>query len=931
MAFPQDRSAPRFEMAFGADLTAHPSTWEWTRLPAADLLDQQVTITGGRANEAAQPGPRTIALSLDNPHGNYTPDNPLSEHWPNIKLGTPCRASWQAGETHLDLDGGEANTATTPDTAALNVAGDIDLRVEFTGDVYNNPATQNLIGKWDGVSGGYLLQLSTTGQLRLRWGIAPATFRFNTVALPPALPRRVALRAELDVDNGAGGHNVRMYWAPSLAGPWTRFDLGVPTVGTTLITTTSAPLSIAPTTPTSSTPGVPLDGEIHGAEVRNSSGVVVASPDFTAQASGTTSFTDSTGKTWTVNGSAEITNWQRRFVGNVDEWLPTWPYGDLSDEERGQPGESRVSVGASGILRRLGQGQKELASTLRRRIPSAPGLIAYWPMEEDREATQAFSPVAGVAPLRVTGLEFAADDTLLGSSPLPKLKNPATLSGSVPRSGVAGWQVELVYLLPTMPTAQTEILRVTVGGSTMRSAHVYASTAGIRVEARNADGDVIAFVLYTNPSALAAFYGSWNRLSFHVSDAGGGTTNLVATWRDVNGVAGRSWAFTIYTGALGYVTGVSGTWGAATEGMALGHLGVMAIAGSGTLPGSTYYDGADDGYNGETAGARMKRLSSEEGIPFVITGAPAETTRMGPQRPGKLLDVLTECADADGGILGEQRRTAGLQYRPRVTLYNQSVALVLDAGNNEVINPFAPALDDKEIRNDVQAARTGGSAAREVADASVAASGLYDEQITVNVYTDDQLPDIAAWRVHLGTWPGMRYPNISTELAIAPQLITDWLPMDSGDRAQVINLPPQHPKDAVDVLVQGSSETLSPTRWTLSLNCTPAGPWTVGVLEHPELSRADTAGSVLAAPVGAGDTVLTVATTTGPRWIDASLLGEFPFDVQVGGEVVTVTGITGLVQDAFARTVATGWGTATSGQTWTTTGGSTADYSVQGA
>lgn len=39
---------------------------------------------------------------------------------------------------------------------------------------------------------------------------------------------------------------------------------------------------------------------------------------------------------------------------------------------------------------------------------------------------------------------------------------------------------------------------------------------------------------------------------------------------------------------------------------------------------------------------------------------------------------------------------------------------------------------------------------------------------------------------------------------------------------------------------------------------------------------------------------------------------------------------TSVASDTFTRTVASGWGTATSGQTWTTSGGSATDYSVSG-
>ncbi|MER5362317.1 hypothetical protein [Streptomyces sp. NPDC002785] len=51
---------------------------------------------------------------------------------------------------------------------------------------------------------------------------------------------------------------------------------------------------------------------------------------------------------------------------------------------------------------------------------------------------------------------------------------------------------------------------------------------------------------------------------------------------------------------------------------------------------------------------------------------------------------------------------------------------------------------------------------------------------------------------------------------------------------------------------------------------------------------------------------------------------------QAGGEVMTVTDITGRLGDRFDRVAVGGWGTATIGQVWTTTGGSASDYSVQG-
>jgi hypothetical protein len=73
----------------------------------------------------------------------------------------------------------------------------------------------------------------------------------------------------------------------------------------------------------------------------------------------------------------------------------------------------------------------------------------------------------------------------------------------------------------------------------------------------------------------------------------------------------------------------------------------------------------------------------------------------------------------------------------------------------------------------------------------------------------------------------------------------------------------------------------------------PARPWTVGVIEDDALGRADTDGSVLAAPVDAGtDTTAVVNVTAGTLWITTSSHpAQFPFDIRSGGVVLSVTGI----------------------------------------
>ncbi|MEU2180118.1 hypothetical protein [Streptomyces thermolilacinus] len=893
--FPQDTVPVRVELAFGADLTANPSTWTWTDLTSR-ILSQSISINQGAQNESSETTPASCSLQLDNGDGHLTPDQPLSPYWPHVDIGVPCRIAVRGGETVLRLDGATGSTVTTPHHASLTITGDIDVRAEVDLDWFHPTANQGILGCWDPAGNrGWMLRVYQQ-HAQFHWTTDGTTATQRGIVYPlPALPRRAAVRATLDVDNGSGGHTATLYWAPTLDGPW-QFLASATSTGTTNIYASTAPLTIAPSAADTTPPRRPMTGTGYRFQVRSGiNGPIVADPDVRALAEGTTAFTDSAGRPWTVNGGAAVTTWHYRLVGHVDDWRPTWPYGDLSNPARGYQGEARVTITASGPLRRMRQGQKALESTLRRRInPTAePRLLAYWPMEDSRGATRCFSPMKGVLPLRFTGLELAAADTLGGSSALPTVGNPATIRATVPATTVNGWQAEFVYRLPKMPASEAQIIRVLVTGSVCRYATVYASTAGIRVEARNNEGDVIVATLFNDPSAITAFWGRWNRLALYMADAGGGQTRLIARWYAIDNTS-EWFASAIFTGTMGRAELVTGDYLAATEGLALGHLSVIAAAGSGTTPGSRIYDGADDGFAGETAGARLQRLSAEEGVPVRLLGPPSSTMRMGPQRPAALLDLFAECAATDGGILGEQRDGYGLEYRPRASLYNQTPALLLDASANEIARPFDPVRDDQAVRNDVEVKREGGSSGRYVDETSVARMGQRDEQVQVNAHSDDGLARMAQWRVHLGTWPGTRYPSITTDLGTAPHLIPAWLPIRAGDRLQVTGLPPQHPAALVDVLVQGYSETLTPTGWTITATCRPAGPWTVGVLGDAELGRADTGGCELDGPLDTVQTTMQVVTTRGPRWVNsATYPTQFPFLVTVGGEVMRVTACTG--------------------------------------
>lgn len=73
--------------------------WTWTDVTTDVWQPGNVTITIGRANEAAVAQPGNCSLRLKNPSGNYTPANPASTNYPNVVMGVPLRVS-------VSVDGG---------------------------------------------------------------------------------------------------------------------------------------------------------------------------------------------------------------------------------------------------------------------------------------------------------------------------------------------------------------------------------------------------------------------------------------------------------------------------------------------------------------------------------------------------------------------------------------------------------------------------------------------------------------------------------------------------------------------------------------------------------------------------------------------------------------------------------------------------------
>lgn len=643
-------------------------------------------------------------------------------------------------------------------------------------------------------------------------------------------------------------------------------------------------------------------------------------------------------------------------AGYADDWDPTIIPG--SDGEAA----SQVALTASGIMRRLSQGARPLASALSRAIVVADP-IAYWSMEDGSDSTEAVSALPDQPSLVTLGSvapQFGAADGPPGSDSLPDLTSHGVLTGRVPIYAHTGeWQVEWWFQTDTGDsldfTASVPLQWDTPDGSVVAWDMLLfvgrgATNPGlglIRIDvggyvAPPGGGEPGESQRLADPgeyieATIPSVQGQWHQARICARQASGTTIQLTAY---INNTQVGTITFALFAGpaTLGPVTRVtvnplqgSGAY-AGVDGVGLASVGHVAVYDTIADPG-TFSPGM--GYPGEAASTRIARLCAEEGVPAVVDAGTSEP--MGAQRPGNtLLDLLRQCEAADMGILSEHRW--GLRYRPRDTRYNQGVALNVDLstyqhdGGTDPASVLTPKFDDALVRNDWTVSRTEGSRGVTVVDlVDIARRGRYDDATELNVATDGVLGSQAGWRVWLGTFVTRRYPSWPLDLAGNPEYIADWMALQLGDRARRTNPPAPHPPGVIDTIVEGWSATIGPRSWMVTPSGGPYQPWRVAEVDDDPRVAAD--GSALAAALtSTGTSARLLSTIENGPWITGTSVTnttDFPLFINVGGEMVYLSGIAAALTDTFTRTVASGFGTATTGQAWTVVG-TASEYNVVG-
>lgn len=905
MAWPDTILGSKVEMNIGG-------TWTDITTDVYGSSRGEIQITRGSSNESGQSlEPGVCNFTLNNAAGKYSPRNPRSVYYGLIGRNTPVRV-WVPGPTaHLNVPWatttGRARVATT---TSMNLTADLDVQVELALDAFpsQNPTTfapdeTNIIGRWDAADTNWLLAMDYVGRLKLYWTTDGITYLSAVSTSQPqySAGQRFAVRATLDVNNGASGNTTTFYTSDLITGTWTQLGEPVVKVGTTSIQNDTADLMLGSVEGAGAQSGT---GRYYKVKVLNGiAGTALVNADFTGLADGATGMTDAAGRVWLFENGATLTHLHQRFYGEVANWPLEW-------EEGGFDVWSTIS--AYGITRRLGQGAKPILSALRRSIEtSAPTPVAYWPLEDGVNSDLGGPGLDGVINLATSGFDFASSTGQLGSKPVATLTGTAQMAGTTFNAEPGNWHYEFIYKLDSLPATSQLFCRFRFQGGPFDRIDVDISTTLIRFRAYDNDGTLVLTASEGTTAYLSRFVGQWNRFRLYsIIDAPtAADVRVVMAWETVveglqvvraNNMVGTN---------VGAPAGLSSRWtDPVFDGMAIGHIAVWDNVDPAILDwtdpfngyGPEAFEGADRGYAGAYVVTRMSSLARESKV-RMATGYHGEDneTLMGPQSPDTFLANVQAVADADMGRLFELRHAPALYYRPRFQLYNQATALELDYHvSGQIVMPFAPIDDDQQIRNDVTVEREGGSTARSVRTTGRLSIqdppngvGIYDESLTLRLYNEDMPKQWADWNLHLGTWDEARFPTISMNLRKATTKIEDWLNFEIGDIFSVTNLPTWMPPDNLLLRMEGYTETINAFGWDIEMNCSPARPFRLGVVGDAVLGHLDTAGCITAEAMDTTETGMDVTTTDGPIWTTVG--ANFPFNVRVGGELMTVTAISG--------------------------------------
>lgn len=599
----------------------------------------------------------------------------------------------------------------------------------------------------------------------------------------------------------------------------------------------------------------------------------------------------------TVSGSP-------RFYGEVAQWEPSWNENHTV---------KTVAIVANGILRRMGQGSTPASIALKDWVLSQSPSV-YWPLGGAEGTTYSLSlgstggwKYEGISnPVFTYGKEFPGADWLDTGMELNATGSSAYMLGRV-NSYDEAFVLDFVFQSPATAgiDANIGVLDIFIwnyiGDRIQFRLNDSANSGKAQVSFFAVDGSGDQSFLPTGviPALLD---NQLHTCRVSVEHTGGGNSiklyidGVLIESRVPTPIPDHAW------GGTSHVQMFYSRFTGQTV-VNLAHIAGWSNNNIAAVPAVTDYAAAANAYSGETAAARVTRIAGLAGTTATIVGT--GSTAMGPQAAETRLQQLRDAEQTDFGILAESRTAFALRYRTRASMYNQTPVAVLDYVGRQVAPPFQPVDDDQQTHNDVTVSRRGGGNYQLVKTAGALSTqappngvGPYEDSVTINLVSDEGLPAAAAWWLYQGTIDEPRFPQIAVNLSVGDindAKATTLRALDIGDALQVVNLAGTDITTDVALIVLGYTETIKDKlQHQIIFNCATATGYTFakwGSAAGSGPDRYDTEYSTLTAGIDATVTSFQVTSPATALWTTVG--AEFPFDINIGGERMTVYNITG--------------------------------------
>jgi hypothetical protein len=874
MSWPSDNLPIKMWIFPGADPEASPGTWPAPVDISADVRPG-VTITDGRGSEDADLETGTLQAVLDNGTlngavaGRYTLNNPLSPYYPDLRRNTPVMTG-------------------------MALATDTFARTEST--VWGTPSTVNFSGvTWSVVSAAAysvgsgagkhshaapsdnLLYVATLGEGNAYQTYGTATVSVDTVTTGGDF--FITVFARRTDNNNYYLLEARFKPAGVLEAGITRcLDAAFVTVATGAVTGTY-----------SANTQVNMEWLVAG----NTLCLRVWRTADAKPAAWTVSYQDSKVVLGSKNGlgfwrKTAVTNpgtiiasvhdyslSHIEYTGFIDNLIPQW------DTTLNNKSASLRATGVLDLVRASDRGNKVVQSPLLRQLASYVSTL-YLPLEDESGATRpANQSGAGVGGY-FDDITAGVTSDLPGAARVAKFNSAESRIRGYPRQDLSkGTGFSCIWLMKfdALPSTATDLL-VIATNTTATADRWVIRFDGASISTRAFRAATMVDIVPASPVLYGLDPLEWFAVEVKLT-VSGGTTTWRTAWTQV-GQNGYNFDTNTYASStIPYVTSTDFRGSTESVGLELSHHWV----GLNTIPFiSQTFVNVWAGYDGELSTARWERMLAEASI----QGYAEETTSakaVGAQEISSTLDVLKSVETAEGGRMYEAGW--GLALRPLANRYSRAVTLELGMQDGSLAAPPAPSGDRQGMVNDVTASQPGGSQGVRISDEDhVLLEGRIEQAPSFNVSDFDQLAHHAGWRVFLGTRPGYRWPSIPFNLAKNQDLVATWRGRLPGARLQLTDAPDELAGQEPDVTVEGTTTVWNGRHWTVDANCSPAGPWEVAGFDT---IRFDTNGSELDAAVTISATSFPVEVTSGQAWTQVA--GDFPLDIVVNGEVITISAI----------------------------------------